>query len=796
MMSRNQLRGVGAWLTAAGICCLLAPGRIEARSKKAPTKVDVLLKQGQAAELTEDWDKALDCYIKAVAIDPSDIAAQLYMRRARFQAGQKHVAAGQKLRAAGKLADAIKEFETAIYTDPASSIALQELKTTKSMMEEGAKPGAPPESLILTPFEREKKAEADRASRLEGPPELKPITRRISALKMNNQPPKVLFETVGKLAGINVIFDPQYQSQGKMFNVDLNNSSLDQALDYLAVLTHTFWKAISSNTIFIAEDNIQKRRDYEDEVVKVFYVTNATSVQEFQEIATAVRSVIELRRVFTYNAQKALLVRGTVDQVALAEKLIQDLDKPKAEVVVDFLVMEVNTTHTRNLAATIFASGLNTGATFLPQAAPTSNNNNNNNNNSGGTPNPPTTGGGNPTPTSGALTLGQLGHISINDWSTTLPNALVEAVLNDNKTRVLQSPQVRASDGMKVSQHIGQKIPYATGSFQPGVGTVGVSPLVSTQFNFAEVGVNVDLTPQVHGTDEVTLHVEVEVSNVANYVNLGGISEPVIAQQKNTADIRLHEGELNLLGGLSQITDSKTVSGLPGFTNIPILGHLFGSETAERDRTELLIAVVPHIVRTPNYTRQNLETIAAGNDQVVKLSYAPKHEPPAAAPPKPVATLPVAPPPPPATPAPQSPAAQAGPRLIFMPSAVSAAVGAPVNVAIRLEQTPDLFQAPIKIKFDPRILRLNDVAPGDLLTRDNQKIMSTKDIRNDSGEATLTLSRVPGSKGISGSGTLATLSFTAVGQGSTQIAVIDLALKNSQMQPIAVTPPPLNVVVQ
>src|SRR6202035_3572882 len=155
--------------------------------------------------------------------------------------------------------------------------------------------------------------------------------------------------------------------------------------------------------------------------------------------------------------------------------------------------------------------------------------------------------------------LGQIGKVSFNDFSVTLPSALLQAIVTDNSTKVLQSPEVRASDGQKVSLRIGDKVPYATGSFQPGIGTVGVSPLVSTQFNFAEVGVNVDMTPQVHSNREVSMHVEIEVSSVKSYLSIGGaggLSQPVIGQRKNTADIRLREGEINILGGLSSQQDS------------------------------------------------------------------------------------------------------------------------------------------------------------------------------------------------------------------------------------------------
>ena len=197
--------------------------------------------------------------------------------------------------------------------------------------------------------------------------------------------------------------------------------------------------------------------------------------------------------------------------------------------------------------------------------------------------------------------------------------------MSDSSTKVMQSPQVRASDGQKVTLKIGEKYPYATGSFQPGVGTVGVSPLVSTQFQFVDTGVNVEMTPHVHGTDEVTLHISVDISSVANTINLGGLSQPVIAQKKNEADIRLKDGEVSLLGGLMQTQDTETETGIPGLVNIPILGkYLFGANSKDKQKEELMIALIPHILRSPDINAVDLRGISAGTDQTVKLSYGPR----------------------------------------------------------------------------------------------------------------------------------------------------------------------------
>jgi len=753
---------------------LLAPAAADARTRKG----EKFMKEGRAAEARQEWDAALGLYEQAVGEDPSDISYMLAMRRVRFQAGQKHVDNGQKLRNEGKLNDALMEFQRALVADPSSAIALQEIKRIQDM-QRAPQSGVRPQDLNLTPAERERRASDERVSSMLQPPELKPMTLVVPTLKMNNQPPKILYDTVGKLAGVNVVFDSQYNPPGRNFNVDLSNVTAEQAFDYLALLTHTFWKPITANTIFVTDDNVTKRRDYEDDVVKVFYVTNATSVQEFQEIATAIRTVAEIRRVFTYNAQRAMIVRDTVDKVALAEKLIHDLDKPKAEVVVDVIVMEANSQRTRDLAATIISAG--TAGLTVPI--------NFNPNNSA----VPTPGNGGTLPaTTNTIPLSQLGKLSTNQFTTTLPGGLLQALLSDSRTRVMNNPQVRASDGQKVSLKIGSRYPYATGSFQ----TNTAAALVSTQFNYADVGVNVDMTPQVHSADEVTLHVEVTVSAITGTVAIGDIKQPIIGQRANIADIRLREGEVNILGGLSTTQDTATSNGIPGLIDIPVLGHiLFGNDHKDVSHGDLLIALVPHIVRTPDYTAENLRGIYAGTDQVVKINYAPKPLDGAAAPPpapvKPATGSPATPVAPRATSLPPlQPAAPVAPgsaRITFAPPSLMAAEGGTITVAVQLENVTNLAEvSTLQLKYDPDQLRLNDILPGDLLSRDGVTAVNTvKDIRNDAGEASITLTRPSGASGISGSGPIAVLNFTATGSGMGSVRVTELGLKSAQGQPIS-----------
>ncbi|HBY60938.1 MAG TPA: hypothetical protein DEH78_14040, partial [Solibacterales bacterium] len=541
----------------------------EARTKKG----EKLVEEGRKLEAKKDWDGALQKYDEALMTDPADPMYQILTRRVRFQAAQMHVARGQKLRDAGQLTEALDAFMKAYAIDPASGIAAQEVRRTSQMIEREKKKAAggaesTGEEKARTPAEEARRDMEKTAESLMPLPLLKPVDPIVRSLKMNNQPVRVLFETVGKLAGVNVLFDSEYSAQGRNFNIDLVNTTLEEALDHIATLTKSYWKPLSSNVIFVTQDNPQKRRDYEDNVVKIFYLTNLTKPQDLQEWLTAVRTITDIRRIFPVNSLNAILVRGTPDQVALAEKLMLDMDKPRAEVVVDVVVLEASRSKSRSLAATIAnagTAGLNLPIGFSPRNAVTA----------------PSNGDGETGTGGGGLRLGQIVRLNENDWTTTLPGGILQALMTDRSTRVLQSPQVRAVDGEKAQLRVGDRYPYATGSFQPGIGIGGggVSPLVSTQFQFAEVGVNVDLTPRVHGAEEVTLHVEMEVSSVRDTINVGGLSQPVIGQRRTIVDIRLRDGEATIIGGLYNNQDTRAVNGIPGLANIPILRRLFTSES-------------------------------------------------------------------------------------------------------------------------------------------------------------------------------------------------------------------------
>ena len=827
MLCFNRLAAVVGTAVLIG---QMAP--VEAKTRKG----DRFYAEGKTHEVKREWDSALEAYEKALSEDPAEVVYQIAAQKARFQAAQAHLDHGLKVRDEGQLGEALLDFQKAYALNPSSSAAEQEVRRTQEMIQREREriqqtgKEAPPEVRALTPVEEEKKQTQEKLNRLLPLPELKPLNNEPINLKIANQSPRVLFETVSKIAGINVLWDPDMNPPpsgggARNVSVELNNETLDEALDEIATLTKFFWKPLSTNTIFVTNDNVNKRRDYEDQVLKVFYLSNVNTVQELQEIINAVRTLTEIQRIMPFGSQMAIVVRGEADRVALASKIISDLDKPKAEVVVDILVLQASTTFNRQITTALASTGLNVPVVFTPRPGLQV------------VTNPPTTPTvtptdqqTNPTPTPSATTtpsgplaipISNLKHISRADYSIILPSALLQAALNDVNTKVLQSPQLRSIDNVKATLNIGDREPTATGSFQPGIGGVGINPLVNTQFTYIDVGVNVALTPRVHDNGDVSMHVELDISNVSGTVSLGGLNQPIISQKKVVHDIRMKEGEVNLLGGLIQQQDDKTVTGIPGLSSIPLIRRLFTGEQVDHNKSELMIALIPHVVRRPEITPENIREISVGNTTTIKLNYAPRAQeagaprPAPAAPPRAPSVPPAPPSPPPAvppaqpSPPPAVPPAQPSPppaaapapgsppgvpfnppapppaeapgtaSVAFRPAQVAAELSSTFSVAVTLQGGMDVTSAPMQIQFDPKVVRLNDVTAGDFLAQGGVQPVLAKNIENDSGTATIQLSR---EGGVSGTGTLAILNFQAVARGGTIVAIPDLRVLNSQGQ--------------
>jgi general secretion pathway protein D len=366
---------------------------------------------------------------------------------------------------------------------------------------------------------------------------------------------------------------------------------LREAFGMVALESKTFWRPISPTAIFVAAD--AKRKEYEPNVMKTFYLRNASTPAELQDVVGALKGLLDINRIQVNPTHSSLTLRGTTDQLVLAEKLISDTDKPKGEVVLDIAVMEINRDH------------LNTIGTNVPTSTSIT---------------PTTTSGTGGTASVPAVNIGSLNGTS---WAVPIPGGSFSLLMTDSTGKVLQRPQLRALDNAHAILKVGDRIPIATGSFSAGFGASGGTgvPLVNTQFTYVDVGVNIDITPHIHSDHEVTLKMVLEVTSLNGQSNLGGVIQPKIGQRRIEHETRLQDGEVNLIGGILQDTETKSLSGYPMLTKIPILKYLFGQETKERIQNEVVFAITPHIVRAEDVTDENLRMIDVGTGSTIGLRY-------------------------------------------------------------------------------------------------------------------------------------------------------------------------------
>ncbi len=730
----------------------------------AADKAKKLYDKGQDAEARQSYVEAYQFYKQAYDLKPKDLRYRSSFERLRFQAAASIVHDGQKLRDQGKLQEAATQFERAVQIDPSLFIAQQELKRTLEMINDATNPppqaAGPPNSL-----ER-------RIKDAGGPVELAPISNVPITVKLTEDS-KVIYQTIGQLAGINVLFDPDYTS--RRIKVELNGVTLEQALEITALESKTFWRPVTSNTIFVAQDNPAKRKELEQSVLKTFYLSNLSQPTELQDVVNAIRAVLDVQRVQQLLSQNALVVRGTPDQIALAEKLVDDLDKARPEVIVDIAVMQISRDRSRTLgisppssASVTLQSNINTTTSTTSTTGTTT----------------PTTSG------STGLELNTLGQLNATDFQVSIPSANLSAIMGDTDTKMLQNPQVRALDNQKATLKIGERVPVATGSFQPGIGGVGINPLVNTQFQYLDVGVNIDVTPHVHADREVTLKITMEISSVVGQSSIGGISQPIIGQKKIEHETRLSDGESSLIGGIFDDSQTRSLSGIPGLAQIPIIKYLFGQVQQDKEQDETVFVITPHVVRGTEISAMNQRAIDIGTANAIQLR---EVIPPAS---------------PKASPAPQSPAAPApvnqnppsgvnpSANFMFDPGVITAVKGKTFAVNLQISGAKNVYSIPVQINYDPSKLQLVNVSNGNFLSQDGQAVALVHREDDTLGSLQVTASRPPGSGGVSGGGTVMTFTFEAKASGQTPLTITRGGARDPGLQAIAVNGAQASVTVQ
>ena len=525
-------------------------------------------RKAELATQQENWDEAVLQYLKALEENPDNLSYQASLMRAKIKASQAHFEKAKEYQKAGVLDRALIELQQAVQLDPTNQYAKAQLDKTHQawLAQQQGREG------VETIEQMKKKAAAARQ-----PPVLSPRSNQPLSLEFPEPVPIFqIYQALGKAFGINVLFDPNLKDQE--ISINLKEVTAQTALETLMRAGNHFYKVIDEHTILIAADTPQNRRIYEDLVIQTFFLSNS----EVKDMMTILRSLVDAKKIATNEQLNAIILRDTADKVRVAERIIEANDKSKAEVVIDVELLQINTGRLRDL-------GVNLSQYSVSQSLDR--------------------GEGNP------LRISDLEFLNQADWILTLPSFVYNFVKTNSDAQLLAKPQLRITEGEKASLTIGDRVPIPLTTFntQNVGGQGGIVPI--TSFQYQDVGIRMELEPRVHHNQEITLKVKIEVSNISRFVEAAaGQSQPIIGTRSFDSVIRLQDGETNFLAGLIRSDERSTENGVPGLSELPLIGRLFSKNRDENERTDVILTLTPHIIRNAEITEEDLEPIWVGTE--------------------------------------------------------------------------------------------------------------------------------------------------------------------------------------
>jgi general secretion pathway protein D len=611
-------------------------------------------RQGQDARDRGDWDLAVARYTRALEKDPNNITYKIALENARVQASRLHYDRARKQLAANDLEKAAEELQIASNYDPANRSAADDLAIVRDRIrrrEDEARERGQIE-------EMQARARARMPVPLLSPRANVPITTNFRNTSLQR-----IFESLGKIAGVNVLFDEGFRDKPNADAV-LTGITFEQALDRLTFVHRLFYKVLDQNTIIIVPESRQKRTAYDELVLRTFYLQNA----EINDVVNVVKQLAKVQTVAGNQSIGAVTVLGTLDQVAVAERLIAANDKARGEVVVEVQILEVNRTKAREWG--IDLSNYTASATLSPTGA------------QGEVAN-------------GLLNVRAhvLSSLNLADWVIQIPSTIfTRFIQSESTTRILASPKLRAAEGKQAELRIGTEVPIPVTSYTVGVGNIGNqgSYFPATSFTYRNVGVNLTMTPRVAASGDITLEMAAEFSLLGADRNVGSSGNPINVPTFLTRNVkgvlRLRDGETGLIGGLLQSADASSFAGALGMSDIPLLGKLFGARERTRDEQEVVISITPRVVRAPKLTEIDMVPMRVGTQEVPRVQgarpplFGTEPEPPAggapATPQAPVTTGPTSAPGAGGVPTPTGPTSAPGAGGIPTPTGPTSAPGA------------------------------------------------------------------------------------------------------------------------
>lgn len=698
-----------------------------------------------------------------------------------INASNDHLDQASVFEAKNQLEDALREYKRASEFDPTNrQVAAKalEMETRIRDLAESSRP----QPTIQQLRDRVRSAE----------PLLNPASRDPIDVVFTNASLRDILNFVGQATGINVTYERDFQDRS--YSVQLRGVTLDEALTQILGANTLFYKVVNPKTIMAIPDNAQKRAAYEEQVIRTFYISHADATELVQMLNQVIRiPAIAVQPVLAANkTANTITVRGTTNVVAIIEKMIEANDNPRAEVIIDVQILEVNRTRAKQFGLDL--SNYSVNGSFSPASDPT-------------------------TAAAGASTAFNLNTVtrgvSTADFYLSVPSAIMRFLETDSETKLIAKPQLRGAEGQKIILNLGDEIPVPSTVFTPvAQGGASFNPL--TSFTYRPIGVNIEMTARVTYENEIILDLLLESSTLGEPVTVGDQALPSFGARRVNTRLRLRDGESNLLAGLLREDQRKIMRGLPGLLRLPILRSLFASNDTNASQSDIIMLLTPRIVRTHELTQVDVSPIYIGTQQALGLGGPPPliagtdpvpadaAQPPAspptaqAAPPAATVGPPVAPAgsspipgtttlvlPAPAAPAPTQPVPQAGAanglnpsvapaggQVILSPPGTDFRVGGgPYTVPVSITGASQLSGVTLTVTFNPSAVRVRTLQEGSFMRTGGLNATMTQQVDAAAGRVDIAIVRSADSTGVAGTGLLAAILFDAVGGGAANLTV-------------------------
>ncbi len=493
-------------------------------------------KKGMAYFNTGDFDKAVEYFQKEVARKPDSSVLRAFLFRAKLRSYYNHVSLARKNREANRKEEAIKEYKIALAIFPLNKKLEDEYnafaEVKKVPRDEFKSTIIPPVTLSVDPKEK-------------------------ISIKLPAAPIKKIFSILGKSFNVNIIFDKDFRDF--VYGLEIENVGFYQILNQLCMVCNSRYRVLDSGSILVYPDTTFKRRTFDLQGVKVFYLSNV-KVEEAKKLLMTIFRDQRIQAQEDTNLN-SIIIKAGCDTLIEIERFLYDIDKEKSEVEVDIQIMEVN----RNIMNVL---GTDLGVPLLSVSAGT-------------------------VSADGAVSSTfNVNDIKNTNFFMTIPSAALNFLASDDNTRIISKPNLRGISGEEMSFKVGEERPVPQTSFQ-SIAAGGVSTVPMTTYTYKQVGVDIKITPHVHHNNEVTLELKLVLKSVIGYID----AFPILGNRELENVIRLKEGETNIVGGFIEDEVRGTVTGLPFLSKIPLLGKLFSRNTKDRKQKDLIFSITPRVIR-------------------------------------------------------------------------------------------------------------------------------------------------------------------------------------------------------